>query len=125
LCVQDVFQGKLPAKEQSAANAAEAWVRDPSETRRYACESAAEVTAYDLPGSWLATAAFWSGGSISSPDLPEVAPDDRLTGQALTSSLMIAAVWKDPAQDETRYQMFLKKAQAVASGAIPLPDERK
>lgn len=124
LCVQEVFQGKLPAKEQAAADAAEKWVRDPSEVRRYECESAAEATTYDLSGSWVATAAFWSGGSLTAPDQPEVPPDERLTGQALTSALMIAAVHQDPGQDEDRYKSFLKKAQQVASGAIPLPEDR-
>lgn len=124
LCVQAVFQGKLPAKEQAAADAAEQWVRDPSEIRRYECEAAAEATTYDLSGSWVATAAFWSGGSLTPPDQPEVPPDERLTGQALTSALMIAAVHQDPGQDADRYQLFLKTAQQLASGAIPLPADR-
>jgi hypothetical protein len=124
LCVQEICRGKLPPQEQAAAEAAEAWISDPSEARRYACETAAEATAYDLPGSWLATAAFWSGGSLAPPELPEVSPDERLTGQALTSSLMIAAVQYDPGLDEARYEAFLKKAQQVASGAIRLPGEK-
>ncbi|MDX1944390.1 MAG: FHA domain-containing protein [Pirellulaceae bacterium] len=124
-CVQEVCQGKLPPAEQAAADAAEQWVRDPSESRRRACEDAAEATAYDQPGSWLATAAFWSEGSLGPPEIDPIPPDERLTGQALTSALMIAAVHLDPLHDEARYQAFLKKAQQVASGAIPLPKDAR
>jgi hypothetical protein len=110
-------------QDRTAYDAARGWVADPNETHRRRCEAAAARTKYDGPGSWLAMAAFWSGGSLTAPDLPAVAPDEKLTGQGVTSSLMIASVLGDPGQAKKRYQSFLMKAPQVASGAIPLPDK--
>jgi hypothetical protein len=124
LCVQDACAGALKAPEAAANDAARAWVEDPSETNRRQCETAATKTKYDGPGSWLAMAAFWSSGSIAAPEMAEVAPDDKLTGQAVTSSLMIAAVTGDPTRSKDRYRAFLSKALEVASGKIPLPEKK-
>jgi hypothetical protein len=66
-------------------------------------------------------AAFWSGESLTPADMPDVAPDAKLAGQAVTSSLMIASVFGDPKPSKQRYQAFLAKAPKIASGAIPLP----
>ena len=68
-------------------------------------------------------AAFWSGGSIVPAELNAVPPDDKLTGQAVTSSLMIAAVSGDPTKAKERYRSFLAKAPDIASGKIPLPEK--
>ena len=51
-----------------------AWVEEPGETRRRRCEAAAGKTKFDGPGSWLAMAAFWSGGSIAPDDMGDVPP---------------------------------------------------
>ena len=66
-------------------------------------------------------AAFWSGGSIAPEEMGEVAPDEKLTGQAIASSLMIAAVSGDATKSKERYKGFLAQAPDVASGKIPLP----
>ena len=81
-------------------------------------------TKFDGPGSWLAMAAFWSSGSIAPEEMGEVAPDEKLTGQAIASSLMIAAVSGDATQAKPRYRGFLAQAPEVASGKIPLPESK-
>jgi hypothetical protein len=124
LCVTDACAGALTVPEAAAQEAAHAWVKDPSEPNRRQCEFAAAKTKYDGPGSWLAMAAFWNGGSLAPPEQPEVPPDDKLTGQGVTSSLMIAAVTGDPTKAKDRYRAFLAKAPAVASGKIPLPEKK-
>ena len=121
LCVQEVCQGKLPPAEQRPP------LRPKNGSAIHPKSAAASANRQPKPppttcrGSWLATAAFWSEGSLGPPEMDDIPPDERLTGQALTSSLMIAAVHLDPMQDDARYQSFLKKAPQVASGAIPLP----
>lgn len=121
LCVDEACGDALPPADAAARDAAFQWAQEPSESHRRGAESAAAKTKLDAPGSWLAMAAFWSGGSLLGPDVPPVVPDEKLTGQAVTSSLMIAAVFGDPKQAKPRYQAFLAKALQVASGAIPLP----
>jgi len=100
-------------------------VEEPNDGHRRRCESAAGKTKFDGPGSWLAMAAFWSGSNIAPEDFAaEVKPDEKLTGQAIASSLMIAAVWGDATKAKERYRTFLAKAPDVASGKIPLPEKQ-
>lgn len=124
LCIEECCAEKLVPQEKTAFDAAKNWVTEPTETHRRRCEAAAGRTKYEEPGSWLSMAAFWSGDSLTPADMPAVAPDEKLTGQAVTSSLMIASVFGDPTQGKQRYQAFLAKAPQVASGAIPLPEPR-
>jgi hypothetical protein len=121
VCVE-AAGGELPAAEADAQAAAYAWVEKPGENSRRACEVAANKTKFDGPGSWLAMAAFWSGGSIAPEEMGEIAPDEKLTGQAVSSSLMIAAVAGDATKAKDRYRAFLAKAPDIASGKIPLPE---
>jgi hypothetical protein len=125
LCVEAACGDRLSEAEESAKEVAREWVEEPNDGRRRRCESAAGKTKFDGPGSWLAMAAFWSGGSIAPRDFgAEVKPDDKLTGQAIASSLMITAVWGDATKAKDRYRTFLSKAPEVATGKIPLPENR-
>jgi len=121
VCVKSVG-GELAPADADAKAAAYAWVEKPGEKVRRACEVAANKTKFDGPGSWLAMAAFWSGGSIAPEEMGEIAPDEKLTGQAVSSSLMIAAVAGDATKAKDRYRAFLAAAPQIASGKIPLPE---
>ena len=123
LCVDDASNPPLPPPEAAAVKAARTWVEQPGESNRRHCEAVASKTKYDGPGSWLAMAAYWSGGSIAPPEMAEVPPDEKLTGQAVTSSLMIAAVLHDPTKAKARYRSYLAKALDVSSGKSPLPEK--
>jgi len=114
----------LTPAEAMAKEAALAWVEQPGESVRRRCETTAGKTKFDGPGSWLAMAAFWSGGSIAPEEMGEVPPDEKLTGQAIASSLMIAAVMGDATKAKDRYKGFLSQAPDVASGKIPLPEQK-
>jgi hypothetical protein len=124
LCVREACGDDLAPAEAAAQDAAHEWVEEPGESRRRRCESVAGKTKFDGPGSWLAMAAFWSEGSIAPEEFGEVPPDDKLTGQAIASSLMIAAVSGDATKAKDRYRAFLVKAREVASGKIPLPEKK-
>jgi hypothetical protein len=121
-CVSATCGDALSNSDADAKDAALEWVRDSSEKNRRTCEAAANQTKFDGPGSWLAMAAFWSGGSLMPADMNTVEPDEKLTGQAVTSSLMIAAVSGDPTKAKDRYRKFLAAAPDIASGEIPLPE---
>jgi hypothetical protein len=121
VAVRGVGEDALSPQELAALQAAENWVADPCEDLRRAAEAKAAATKFDGPGSWLAMAAFWSGGSLTAPHLAVVPPDDKLTGQAVTNSLLIAAVQQQPGKATERYRLFLTQAQDVASGKLPPP----
>jgi hypothetical protein len=123
--VRELALADFPPTETAAVDAAAEWVIDPSESRRRDAEAAAGATKYSGPGSWLAMAAFWSGGSLAAPHLPEVPPDDKLTGQGVTNSLMIAATYQAPLLAKSRYRAMLATAVKVASGEIPIPEAEK
>jgi len=122
-CVASVCGTALVASESRALAAARVWVLEPGEDQRRAAEAAANETKYEGPGSWIAMAAVWSGGSLAPADAPEVPPDERLTGQALASALMIAAYHADPLKAPQRQRDFLRQASEITAGKVKLPEK--
>jgi hypothetical protein len=115
-CVTEVLGPDLPAAQVKALDAARAWVLDPSEENRRACWPAAEAAEVGSPAGCMAMAAFFSGGSISLPDLPVVPPGEELTGRMATAALMLAAVMKEPEKAAEKYAAFLRTGLEIADG---------
>lgn len=67
-----------------------AWVAEPDEAHRYAALDAGMDEQVRSPGGWLALGAGWSGGSMSGPGLPVVAPPRYLMGRALNAGVLSA-----------------------------------
>ncbi len=107
---------KLHPVDDAAWQAAEAWVRDPSEEARSASGEAAVKTGMETPGGWAAHAAFCSSGSMLPADLPPLPPPPEATGQAATTSLMLSTTAGDGTQLTARYQATLKQGAAIADG---------
>lgn len=122
VCVRETCAPALPPIELAAADMAAEWVADPNESRRRAAEHAAGRTPLSAPGGWLATAVFWSGGSLVPPDMAAVPPDELLLGQAITNALLIASSFADPKQTEKRYTRFLELGVQAAAGGLPPPE---
>ncbi len=120
LCLKEVSD-VLPSDQDAPLAAAEAWVKEPTEERRRASEKAAADSKYSGPGATLALSAFWSDGSLSPEGSDEVPPDDRLTSQGVTASLVMAAYLGEPTQAESRFKLFLTRGKAIADGSVPLP----
>ena len=114
-CVQDVFGTALQPQEQASLTAAENWVADPSEKHRRAAQSAADANRLRHAASWVAMGAFWSGGSIAPPNLPDVPPPEGMLAQAITAALLMAAPHGDPSQAGDRYRMFLEQGTKLAN----------
>jgi len=85
------------------------------EEDRRAAGATAEATEFNGPPSWAALAAFWSGGSLAPPELPEVPPGEALTAQAITGALMMAATHGDPLKAADRYRGFLEEGKKLAT----------
>jgi len=79
-----------PPKERAALEAAERWLAAADEPSRRACEAAAETLGYRSAPAMAAAAAFWSGGSLSLPDLPKVPPAETLSGKGAAASVLMA-----------------------------------
>lgn len=122
LCMRDELNAPLRPPQSEAVRAAAIWVGNPDEDNRRRAEQRAAAAKYSGPGAALALSAFWSGGSIAPPEIPEVLPDDRLTSQGVASALIAAAYFGDPTKANPRLHAFLEKGKAIAHEVIPLPD---
>jgi hypothetical protein len=100
----------------AALQAADAWVRRPTEEHRRAAMAAAEASGARSPEAWAAIAAFWSGGSLGPPNVPDIPPAPHLRGVAVASAVLLAAVRNDPNKAAERYPGFIASARDIARG---------
>lgn len=116
LCVWASARPNPAPTHVEALRATVRWLRQPSEENRRAAEAAGRAAGRDTPAGALALAAFWSGGSMSRPGLPEVAPAPHLTAKTVAGAVLMAATQGGPAAVEQRYRQFLALAADVDSG---------
>jgi hypothetical protein len=99
----------------AAIEAAETWVRKPSEDARRAAEKAS-LDAPEMHASrWSASAAFWSGGSIAPLGAPEAAAPEGLTGKAVASAVLLSAA-ADPEHMAALKARFSQAGMDIARG---------
>jgi hypothetical protein len=106
---------------RDAVDAAETWVRRPTDENRRAAMARAQDTKFDSPSAWAAVAAFWSGGSMAPPNLPEVPPAPHLLGVAVTGAVTLAAVQLEPQSADEKNARFLSAAVDIANGGTGRP----
>jgi hypothetical protein len=116
-CARKVAGDKPPAAIAAALQAAEKWVKDPSEANRRPTMAEAEAAEIGTPAGCAAMAAFWSGGSLAPPEAPVVPPDETLTAHAAGNAVLLAAVIQEPEKAPERYAAFLANGVRVAEGA--------
>ncbi|HEV3415437.1 MAG TPA: FHA domain-containing protein [Pirellulales bacterium] len=116
-CVRAAFGDQLPLADRAALGAAEGWVVEPTEENRRRTESAAEATKHETAAGWAAAGAFWSGGSIAPPGLPDVPPKETLTAQAAVVAISMSAA-SDPKKSAARNAEFLAIGARVADGEV-------
>jgi hypothetical protein len=92
------------------------FVLDPSDERRRATLPLGKAAGFQtLPGN-LAMAAFFSGGSVSDPGLPPVAPRPFVTGRLTSVTIYLAAVRRNPARYKDVLRQYLDLGLAIARG---------
>lgn len=99
-----------------ALEAAEAWVFRPNETERRACFPPAEADAFTHPASWAAMGAYWSGGSITPPELQAVPPAAHLTGVAVAAAAKLAIAGLPAAQRAGGMKRLVEQGLDIAAG---------
>ncbi|MCC7429181.1 MAG: hypothetical protein IT557_20005 [Alphaproteobacteria bacterium] len=108
-------EAAITPPDMAALVAAETWVFKPTEENRRAAWAKAQATEFASPQAWAAVAAFWSGGSMSPPDLPAVPPPDFACGRAVSGAVMIAAV-TNPEAHLDNYRKLLAAGIDIAAG---------
>ncbi len=88
------------------------WIDDPSETRRRDLHTLAQDED-DSPAGLLGLAVFYSGGSISQPDLPAILPPPHACG-LLASSAILKAAYSQPDADAV-VREAIRLGEAVAT----------
>ena len=102
--------------EAQVREAAEEWVRKPTDEHRRAAMKQAETTGFGSPEAWAAVAAFWSGDSMAPPEAPKVPPQPHFTGLAVAGSVALAAARGRAVRREERLLRFLVSAKDLAAG---------
>jgi hypothetical protein len=116
LCVGRTGEaGRSPAEARALA-AARSWVDQPSQASCFEAWEAAQAAGLETPAGLAAAAAFFSGKTMSPPDLPPTQPPDSLTGETVHSALLMAATAMEPPNTETTLLGFLKEGIALAEG---------
>lgn len=124
LCIDSLAGDTLTEDERAAMAATKAWLVKPNETNRRAAGKAGEELNHTGPAAWLATGTFWAGGSMAPLGNPDIPPDERLTGQALSAAMTLAVVRKHPEKPEVaaeRFRTILKTGRQVDGDEIELP----
>jgi hypothetical protein len=116
LCARQV-QANPPPKVAAALQAAEKWVRQPSEENRRAAQPAAEAAELSTPAGCAAMGVFMSGGSIAPVSSKvEVPPAEHLTGHFVGGASLMAAILTEPEKAADKHKRFLALGQEVAAG---------
>jgi hypothetical protein len=116
VCARAQLAETTPQPVLQAIEAAETWVRKPTEEHRRAAMACAQATDFQSPAAWAAVAAFWSGGSMSPPNLPEVPAPPHLLGSAVAGAVTLAAVQLEPGMAEQKRERFVAAAVEIANG---------
>lgn len=105
-------------KYQTAHNAAKAWVYTPTEENRRIAGEFSTQSEYSSPASWAATAAFWSGGSITKQGEPVMIPPPYLYAHAVSGSVVMCVGWQKPGEKEVkrRFDAYLRHGINIANG---------
>ncbi|WP_299647174.1 hypothetical protein [Sphingomonas bacterium] len=82
---------ELRRPDRQALDHALRWLGDPNDVTRRAAMDAAEAAGEASPERMLGTGVFFSGGSISDPDLPAVLPAPELAGRFAAIAVTLAA----------------------------------
>jgi hypothetical protein len=116
MCASYTAPGDLPENDRGAMDAAEAWVRRPSDETRSAAAARAEAADVKTPEVWAATAAAWSGEPATSSDPPRRVPSRKVPGTAVVSAVIQASLRATPRRSRTRLERFLESGHDIASG---------
>ena len=115
---------ELAPHECDLLDVAEDWVRKPDEEHRWAALDWGRRSDTLLPGTWMALAAGWSGGSVVRPEFGNIPSAPDQTPRAVRAGLMIAMVRiPSEATDDTMRQCTRYAIQLAARDGASLQNE--
>jgi hypothetical protein len=121
LCCWSALRPEPAALDSKALAVTVAWVCDPSEAARQAAYVPGEEAGLGDAAGCLATAVYLSSGSMLPPHLPAVPPPPHLSGQVVSTAVILASAAGDPEEVGARHHEFVELGRAVAAGRYPWP----
>lgn len=116
LAVKKTLPESAPAPQLAALNAAEQWAIAPSEDKRLLARAWSEKTGQKSAASWAATAAFWSGGTLSKPGEPDMMPPPYLYAHAVSGAISMAAFELNKDNAAEPFKLFIRQGLDLAAG---------
>lgn len=112
------FLGDLPQASAPGLRAAEAWAQGPDEKRREAALRIGAGGEAEDPGTWLARAAGWAGGTLfSNPKTPAPTPP-YMTPRACRIAVLLSGRLLRPAERAARLQACVTEAINLAETGL-------
>ncbi len=106
---------EVPKSEDDLVTSILRWIDDPSDERRRSIRDEADGVGANTPATLLALAVYFSGGSISEPDLPPVLPPPDACGKFASAAVLTAAYAQPDSKDMLRNA--LRIGETIASGS--------
>ncbi len=116
MCVRAVPDPESEPTDLAALDAAERWVRKPDDTHRRAAMDIAQQGGMRTPESWVASAVFWSGGSIAPPNAAPVSAPEHVSGISIAGAVQTVGYRRHPDRAAARFARFLAAARDIATG---------
>jgi hypothetical protein len=107
---------QIPMRDRLALDHSLRWLGDPDDAKRRATRDAAEAASDRSPERMLGMAVFFSGGSLSNPDLPPVLPPPQVSCRCAVGAVKAAAFRTDT--PESVLKRALQLAEAVAEQGV-------
>lgn len=119
VCARDLYQTSPPPETAEVLDVVSDYARTGAESSRRKAETLGMQFGSDDLACCLALAAFFSGDSISRPDLPVVAPHPFVTGRLVEVAVYLASVRKDARTYKDHLRRYLEQGERIALGPDP------
>lgn len=107
--------GDEPANEiREVLEATEAWIKDPTDQNRRLAMEKAETADFSTAAGCAGLAAFLSGDSLAPPDMEPVPPGEYMAANAITGSIVLAAVLEEPENATEKFRGLVEQGMVVA-----------
>ncbi len=124
LCLQQALSAQLTDKDKAAARAAVRWVFSPTEESRAAAGASAEPAGPATPSGALACAAFQTGGNVTPPKSPAMAPPPFASAKAVALSVKLSSTKAEPTRIAETQKLYLELGLSLAEGRCSYADVR-
>jgi len=114
VCARKVAGAEPPLPIKNALDATERWIVQPTEEHRRAALTFGELADFGTPAGCAALAAFMTGGSLGPPEAPVIPPGEFMTAKAVSGSVTLSAVAKEPDLAPEKFAEFLTLGLEVA-----------